>query len=97
METLLPMAGKELLSQGLMGVIIFFLIWYLGQVKSAHKDEIRELKAEIERKDKRIEQLQDLRLDDAAERLSDTKQMVEIAQGLRTQGQAFLAAIERKT
>lgn len=90
MDSVLPMAGKELLSQGLLGVIIFFLIWYIGRKESELKDILLAHKAELAAKDKRIEEL-------TGAQLMDAKQFIEIAVGLRTQGQAFLAAIERKS
>jgi hypothetical protein len=90
MDSVLPMAGKELLSQGLLGIIIFFLIWYIGRKESELKDILAAHKAEIASKDKQIEEL-------SSARLLDVKQLVEIAVGLRSQGQAFLAAIERKS
>lgn len=93
-DSVLPIAGKELLSQGLLGVIIFFLVWYLGRKESEYKADLRAEreanKLEVAALNKRIEQL-------TSDQLADAKQFVEVAQGLRTQGQAFLAAIERKT
>lgn len=90
MDSILPIAGKELISSGILGVIIFLLIWYLGRKEADWKVERAEFELKLAAKDKRIEDLSD-------SRLADVKQLVEIAQGLRTQGQAFLAAIERKT
>ncbi len=89
-DGVLPLAGKELLSQGLLGIIIAFLVWYLGRREAEQKAEREAHRLELAAKDKRIEELSD-------ERYADAKQFVEVAQGLRTQGQAFLAAIERKT
>jgi hypothetical protein len=91
MDTLIQPAAQQLLSQGLLGIIVFFLVWYLGRKEQEAKDRERAYKEELAAKDKRIEELTEARLTDA-------KQFVGFSMELRSQGAAFLAAItERKS
>jgi hypothetical protein len=90
MDQVLGEGGNFLVSQGLLGVAVFFLIWYIGRLRQEDKDKDKAHREEIAAKDKRIEELMEARLTDA-------KQFVGVAQEFKSQGQAFLAAIERKS
>jgi hypothetical protein len=65
LDSLVGPAGQQLLSQGLLGVIVVFLLWYGWQQQQRHDREVAKLEGRIEARDKRINELQDSRLSDA--------------------------------
>lgn len=64
MEALLPAAGQELLSTGLIGAACIFLLWLLGRKEQELKDTRHAAEVKLAEKDKLIQELQESRLDE---------------------------------
>ncbi len=83
MDGVLPItdAGKELLSQGLLGIAVVFLLWVIGRREQEKRDLTTSYEVKIAEKDKLILQLQESRLE-------ETKALVEV---VSSNNQALLA------
>ena len=86
-DQLLTGGVSQLLSQGLLGVIVVFLLWYCGQLQKRLDDKDATHKLEIAAERKLNADLQQSRLD-------DTKALLEVASSNRSAMQAVLAAFQ---
>ncbi|NGP19283.1 hypothetical protein [Devosia aurantiaca] len=88
-DQLLTGGVSQLLSQGLLGVIVVFLLWYAGQLQKRldAKDEAHKLEIAAERK---------LNADLQQSRLDDTKALVEVVGSARSAMQAILATLGKQ-
>jgi hypothetical protein len=88
-EQLVAQGTSQLLSQGLLGVICAFLLWYVGRLQT----EIRELRAahkvEIAEERKLNAELQESRLE-------ESKVLLEAVSSNKSSFQALLSAIQGK-
>ena len=88
-EQLVAQGTSQLLSQGLLGVICVFLLWYIGRLQT----EIRELRAahkvEIAEERKLNAELQESRLD-------ESKVLLEAISSNKSALQAVLSAMQGK-
>ena len=57
----------KLAEHGLAGIILALVIWYFLKKEKKHEEEVKEMRAIIAAKDKKIEDLNDARRDDAIE------------------------------
>lgn len=81
-DAVLTDGAGQLLSQGLLGVIIVFLLWY-------HNREITAVKAELKTERERGNALQE-------SRLAETKEVVSVVQSNRTAMDALVGAIHNR-
>ena len=88
-DQLVSEGGSQLLSQGLLGVIVVFLLWYANRLEKKLDDERAAHKLEIAAERKLNADLQQSRLD-------DTKALVEVVNSNRAAMQAWLAAVQGK-
>lgn len=84
MDQLFQSGGNQLLSQGLVGVICIFLLWYIGRLQQELKDLRAEHKAEIATKDKAL-------MDQVQARLVEQKYGFEIAASTKTALEVLLS------
>lgn len=89
MDQLVTQGGAQLLSQGLLGTIVVFLLWYCGQLQKRLDDKDDDHKLEIAAERKLNADLQQSRLD-------DTKALLEVVASNRSAMQALLAATQGK-
>jgi hypothetical protein len=89
LDQLISQGGSQLLSQGLLGTIVVFLLWYCGQLQKRVDDQAATHKLEIAAERKLNADLQQSRLD-------DTKALVEVVASNRSAMQALLAATQGK-
>ena len=87
LDQLVSQSGSQLLSQGLLGTIVVFLLWYCGKLQTELKDLRESHKVEIAAERKLNADLQQSRLD-------DTKALLEVASSNRSAMQAVLAAFQ---
>lgn len=89
-DQLVTEGASQLLSQGLLGIICVFLLWYIGKLQT----EIRELRAahkvEIAEERKLNAELQESRLE-------ESKVLLEAVSSNKSSFQALLSAIQGKT
>lgn len=87
LDQLISQGGSQLLSQGLLGTIVVFLLWYCGQLQKRLDDERAAHKLEIAAERKLNADLQQSRLD-------DTKALIEVVGSNRAAMQALLSAAQ---
>lgn len=87
LDQLVSQGGSQLLSQGLLGTIVVFLLWYCGQLQKRldEKDAAHKLEIAAERK---------LNSDLQQSRLDDTKALLEVVASNRSAMQALFAATQ---
>ncbi len=88
MDQLVSQGGSQLLSQGLLGVIVVFLLWYCGQMQKRLDDERAAHKVEIAAERK-------LNADLQQSRLEESKALVEVVVSSRSTMEALLAATKQ--
>lgn len=88
-DQLVTEGTSQLLSQGLLGIICVFLLWYIGRLQT----EVREIRAahkvEIAEERKLNAELQESRLD-------ESKVLLEAVSSNKSMFQALLSAIQGK-
>jgi hypothetical protein len=89
LDQLVSEGGSQLFSQGLLGTIVVFLLWYCGQLQKRIDDRDATHKLEIAAERKLNADIQQYRLD-------DTKALVEVVGSNRSAMQALLAATQGK-
>lgn len=89
LDQLVSQGGSQLLSQGLLGTIVVFLLWYCGQLQKRLDDKEAAHKLEIAAERKLNADLQQSRLD-------DTKALVEVVGSARSAMQAILATLGKQ-
>lgn len=87
-EQILTGGVSQLLSQGLLGVIVVFLLWYAGQLQKKLDDERATHKVEIAAERKLNAELQESRLD-------ESKALVEVVSSNRAVIQALLSTSQQ--
>lgn len=87
-DQLLAGGVSQLLSQGLLGVIVVFLLWYCGQLQKRLDDREAAHKVEIAAERKLNADLQESRLD-------ESKALVEIVSSNRAVIQALLSTSQQ--
>lgn len=80
---------SQLLSQGLLGVICVFLLWYIGKLQTEIRDLRAAHKVEIAEERKLNAELQESRLD-------ESKVLLEAVSSNKSSFQALLSAIQGK-
>jgi len=89
MDQLVSQGASQLLSQGLLGVIVVFLLWYAGQLQKRLDDERAAHKLEIAAERKLNADLQESRLD-------ESKALMEVVASNRSAMQALFSATQGK-
>lgn len=89
MDQLVSQGASQLLSQGLLGVIVVFLLWYAGQQQKKLDDERAAHKLEIAAERKLNADLQESRLD-------ESKALMEVVASNRSAMQALFSATQGK-
>lgn len=86
MEQALTSSGQWLVQQGLLGIAVIFLLWYIGRLQQELKDLRDAHKVELAAKDKTIMELQEARL-------AENRSGWELASATKTTLDAFLRTV----
>lgn len=87
MDQLVSQSASQLLSQGLLGVICVFLLWYIGKLQTEIRDLRAAHKVEIAEERKLNAELQESRLE-------ESKVLLEAVSSNKSSFQALLSAIQ---
>lgn len=88
-DQLVTEGASQLLSQGLLGIICVFLLWYIGKLQTELKDLRAAHKVEIAEERKLNAELQESRLE-------ESKVLLEAVSSNKSSFQALLSAIQGK-
>lgn len=95
MEALLPAAGQELLSTGLIGAACIFLLWLLGRKEQELKDTRHAAELKLAEKDKLIQELQESRLEELKLVVEHVNSNTTALQASKATGDSLLPVLNR--